>query len=47
VIKPAGMLEYEADIFGLNASRQPDVDHPSRRTRIFSAMRWKAENIKK
>jgi len=64
--------EYEADIFGLNAARQPDgfanaalklgdyrkldpspieelifFDHPSGRTRIFSAMRWKAENIKK
>ncbi len=62
--------EYEADIFGLNASRQPDgfanvtlklgeyrklspgpieeflfFDHPSGRTRIFTAMRWKAENI--
>jgi STE24 endopeptidase len=61
--------EYEADIFGLNAARQPDgfaeaalllgeyrkmeptaleefvfFDHPSGRTRIFSAMRWKAEN---
>jgi STE24 endopeptidase len=63
--------EYEADIFGLNAARQPDgfanaalklgdyrkldpgpieelifFDHPSGRTRIFAAMRWKAENIK-
>lgn len=63
--------EYEADIFGLNASRQPDgfasvsvklgeyrklspgpleelvlFDHPSGRTRIFAAMRFKAENIK-
>jgi STE24 endopeptidase len=63
--------EYEGDIFGLNASRQPDgfasaalklgdyrklepgpieelilFDHPSGRTRIFSAMRWKAENVK-
>ena len=62
--------EYEADIFGINASRQPDgfasvalklgeyrkldpgpieeiifFDHPSGRTRIFSAMRWKAENL--
>jgi STE24 endopeptidase len=62
--------EYEADIFGLNASRQPDgeaevdlklgeyrkldpslleeivfFDHPSGRTRITAAMRWKAENI--
>jgi STE24 endopeptidase len=61
--------EYEADIFGLNTSRQPDgfaesalllgeyrkldpgkweeaifFDHPSGHTRIFSAMRWKAEN---
>jgi STE24 endopeptidase len=61
--------EYEADIFGLNASRQPDgfanvtlklgeyrklspgpieeilfFDHPSGRARIYSAMRWKAEN---
>jgi len=63
--------EYQADIFGLNASRQPDgfaqaaihlaeyrkmepgpieewifYDHPSGRTRIYSAMRWKAENLK-
>jgi STE24 endopeptidase len=62
-------MEYEADMFGLNAVRQPDAfaeialklaeyrklspgpleemiffDHPSGRTRIFSAMRWKAEN---
>jgi STE24 endopeptidase len=62
--------EYEADIFGLNASRQPDgeaevdlllgeywkldpgpleevlfFDHPSGRTRITAAMRWKAENL--
>ena len=62
--------EYEADIFGLNASRQPDgeaevdlklgeyrkldpgtleeiifFDHPSGRTRITAAMRWKAENM--
>lgn len=61
--------EYEADIFGLNTSRQPDgfaeaalilgeyrkldpspmeemlfFDHPSGRTRIYTAMRWKAEN---
>jgi STE24 endopeptidase len=61
--------EYEADIFGLNAARQPDgfaqaalhlseyrklepgpleeilfFDHPSGRTRIYSAMRWKAEH---
>ena len=64
------MQEYEADIFGLNASRQPDgeaevdlllgeyrkldpgpleevifFDHPSGRTRITAAMRWKAENL--
>lgn len=63
--------EYEADIFGLNASGQPDgfanatlklgeyrkldpgpieefifYDHPGGRTRIFSAMRWKAEHLK-
>ena len=63
------MDEYEADIFGLNAARQPDgeaeadvllgeyrkldptpleeflfYDHPSGRTRIYAAMRWKAEN---
>jgi STE24 endopeptidase len=63
--------EYEADMFGLNAARQPDgfanaalklgeyrklapgrieeivfFDHPSGRTRIDSAMRWKAENLK-
>jgi STE24 endopeptidase len=62
--------EYEADIFGLNTSRQPDgfaeaalilseyrkmepspleeflfFDHPSGRTRIYSSMRWKAENL--
>jgi len=62
--------EYEADLFGLNASRQPDgfanvtlklgeyrkmapgpieeflfFDHPSGRTRIYTAMRWKAENL--
>ena len=62
-------MEYEADMYGLNAIRQPDAfaeialklgeyrklnpgpveemllfDHPSGRTRIFSAMRWKAEN---
>jgi STE24 endopeptidase len=60
--------EFEADIFGLNASRQPEgfaeaalklgeyrkldpspweerlmFDHPSGRTRIFTAMAWKAE----
>jgi STE24 endopeptidase len=64
------MQEYEADIFGLNAGRQPDgeaevdlklgdyrkldpspleelifFDHPSGRTRITAAMRWKAENM--
>jgi STE24 endopeptidase len=63
--------EYEADMYGLNASRQPDgfaqaaihlgeyrkmnpgpveewifFDHPSGRNRIYSAMRWKAENLK-
>ena len=62
-------MEYEADMYGLNAVRQPDAfatialklgeyrklspgpieemllfDHPSGRTRIYSAMRWKAEN---
>jgi STE24 endopeptidase len=62
--------EYEADIFGLNTTRQPDgeaeadlllgeyrkmepgpieefifYDHPSGRTRIYAAMRWKAENL--
>jgi len=61
--------EQEADMFGLNAARQPDgfaqaalhlseyrkmepgrleemlfFDHPSGRTRIFNAMRWKAEH---
>ena len=61
--------EFEADMYGLNASRQPDgfaeaaihlgeyrkmsptpmeewifFDHPSGRTRIRAAMRWKAEN---
>jgi STE24 endopeptidase len=61
--------EYEADIYGLNAARQPDgeaavdlklgdyrkldpgpieellfFDHPSGRTRITAAMRWKKEN---
>jgi len=63
--------EHEADMYGLNASRQPDgfaqaaihlgeyrkmspgsveewifFDHPSGRTRIYDAMRWKAENLK-
>ncbi len=62
--------EYEADLYGLNAARQPDAeaqvdlllgeyrkldpgpweefvfyDHPSGRTRIEAAMRWKAENL--
>ncbi|HZQ70673.1 MAG TPA: M48 family metallopeptidase [Terriglobales bacterium] len=62
--------EYEADMYGLNASRQPDgfaqaaihlgeyrkmspgpaeewifFDHPSGRSRIYAAMRWKAENL--
>jgi len=61
--------EYEADLYGLNASGQPDgfaqvalklgeyrklapgaieelvfYDHPSGRTRIYTAMRWKAEH---
>jgi STE24 endopeptidase len=61
--------EYEADLYALNASAQPDgfaqvalklgeyrkldpgpieellfYDHPSGRTRIHSAMRWKAEH---
>lgn len=64
--------EYEADMYGLNASRQPDgfaqaaihlgeyrkmspgpieewifFDHPSGRSRIYAAMRWKAENLKR
>jgi len=63
-------MEFEADMFGLNAARQPDgeanvdlllgeyrkmspgpieeiilFDHPSGRTRITAAMRWKAENL--
>jgi Zn-dependent protease with chaperone function len=62
--------EVQADIFGLNAVRQPDAfatvvlklgeyrkldptpleefvffDHPSGRTRIWEAMRWKKEHI--
>jgi STE24 endopeptidase len=62
--------EIQADIFGLNAVRQPDAfstailklgeyrkldptpleeivffDHPSGRTRIMEAMRWKKEHI--
>jgi STE24 endopeptidase len=63
-------VEYEADMYGLNAARQPDgeanvdlmlgeyrkldpgpveefifFDHPSGRTRITAAMRWKAEHL--
>ena len=63
--------EVEADIFGLNAAREPDgfaeaifklgeyrklepgpveefifFDHPGGYSRIYSAMRWKAENMK-
>lgn len=62
--------EVEADIFGLNAAREPDgfastamklstyrkiepgyleeiifFDHPSGKSRVFSAMRWKAEHL--
>ncbi|OGX82699.1 peptidase M48 [Hymenobacter coccineus] len=62
--------EQEADLFGLNAARQPDgfaaiamklseyrkieptpleeiifFDHPSGRTRVQAAMRWKAEHL--
>ncbi len=62
--------ESQADIFGLNAAREPDgfasiamkladyrkldpgtweeiilFDHPSGRTRVEAAMRWKAENL--
>src|SRR5208283_2471064 len=62
--------EYEADMYGINAARQPDgeaevdlllgeyrkldpgpveeflfFDHPAGRTRIYAAMRWKAENL--
>jgi Zn-dependent protease with chaperone function len=62
-------MEYEADMYGLNAAGQPDgeanvdmllgeyrkldpgpieeflfYDHPSGRTRITAAMRWKAEH---
>jgi STE24 endopeptidase len=65
----ARTMEYEADMYGLNAARQPDgeanvdlllgeyrkmdpgpmeefifYDHPSGRTRITAAMRWKAEH---
>ncbi len=64
-------MEYEADLYGLNASQQPDgeaevdlklgeyrkldpgpieevlfFDHPSGRTRITAAMRWKKEHLK-
>jgi len=64
--------EAEADIFGLNASQQPEgfaevslklgeyrkldpgpleevlfYDHPSGRSRIFAAMRWKEEHLGK
>jgi STE24 endopeptidase len=63
------VAEQEADLYGLNAARQPDgfaraalelssyrkleprpleeaifYDHPSGRTRILTAMRWKAEH---
>jgi STE24 endopeptidase len=64
------IMEFEADMYGLNAARQPDgeanvdmllgeyrkldpspveefifFDHPSGRTRITAAMRWKAEHL--
>jgi STE24 endopeptidase len=64
-------LEIEADMYGLNAARQPDAiasymvktadynkidpgyleemfffDHPCRKKRIATAMKWKAENLK-
>lgn len=64
--------EVEADIFGLNAAREPDgfasvammlseyrkvsparweevifCDHPSPRSRVVMAMKWKAENLDK
>ncbi len=63
-------MEYEADLYGINAGQQPDgeaevdlmlgeyrkldpgpieefifFDHPSGRTRITAAMRWKAEHL--
>ena len=63
-------MESEADLYGINASQQPDgeaevdvmlgeyrkmdpgpieefifFDHPSGRTRITAAMRWKAEHL--
>jgi len=66
----ARTMEYEADMYGINASQQPDgeaevdlmlgeyrkldpgpveefifFDHPSGRTRITAAMRWKAEHL--
>ncbi|WP_197076717.1 M48 family metallopeptidase [Hymenobacter terrenus] len=62
--------EQEADVFGLNAAREPDAfaavamklseyrkinpapleeilffDHPSGHTRVYNAMRWKAEHL--
>lgn len=62
--------EIEADLYGLNAAREPDgfasvamklstyrkiepgyweeilfYDHPSGKTRVLSAMKWKAENL--
>jgi len=64
-------VEIEADMYGLNAARQPDAialymvktadynkidpgyweevfffDHPCRKKRIATAMKWKAENLK-
>jgi len=64
--------EYEADMYGLDATRQPDgaaqaaihlgeyrkmdpgaveewlfYDHLSGRNRIYAAMRWKAENLRR
>ena len=64
------VMEYEADMYGLNAAQQPDgeaevdlllgeyrkldpgpveefifFDHPSGRTRVNAAMRWKAEHL--
>jgi STE24 endopeptidase len=66
------VTEIEADLFELNAAREPDAsasvamklseyrkispgwleeiifyDHPSGKTRVMMAMRWKAENLKK
>ena len=65
------IAEFEADLYGLNAAREPDgfaqaavrlaeyrkmepsaweefifYDHPSGRTRIHTAMQWKAEHLK-